>query len=90
MDWHSRRVLSWRLSDTMDVTFCTEALEGALAGRGKPETFVTSLSFTHMLRDASIRISMDGRGWWMDNVFVERLWRSLKRMRVFACVRDGS
>jgi putative transposase len=85
MDWHSRRVLSWRLSNTMDVTFCTEALEEALARHGRPEIFntdqgsqFTSLAFTQMLTDAGIRISMDGRGRWMDNVFIERLWRSLK------------
>ena len=85
MDWHSRRVLAWRLSNTMDVTFCTEALEEALARHGKPEIFntdqgsqFTSLSFTQVLMDAGIRISMDGRGRWMDNVFIERLWRSLK------------
>ncbi len=85
MDWHSRRVLSWRLSNTMDVTFCTEALEEALARYGKPEIFntdqgsqFTSLAFTQMLTDAGIQISMDGRGRWMDNVFIERLWRSLK------------
>ena len=85
MDWHSRRVLSWRLSNTMDVTFCTEALEEALARHGKPGIFntdqgsqFTSLSFIQVLMDAGIRISMDGRGRWMDNVFIERLWRSLK------------
>ena len=85
MDWHSRRVLSWRLSNMMDVTFCTEALEEALARHGTPEIFntdqgsqFTSLSFTQMLTDANVRISMDGRGRWMDNVFIERLWCSLK------------
>ena len=85
MDWHSRRVLAWRLSNTMDVTFCTEALEEALARHGKPEIFntdqgsqFTSLAFTQVLTDAGIRISMDGRGRWMDNVFIERLWRSMK------------
>jgi putative transposase len=85
MDWYSRRVLSWRLSNTMDVTFCTEALKEALARHGKPEIFntdqgsqFTTLSFTQVLMDAGIRISMDGRGRWMDNVFIERLWRSLK------------
>jgi putative transposase len=90
MDWHSRRVLSWRLSNTMDVTFCTEALEEALARHGKPEIFntdqgsqFTSLPFTQMLRDAGIQISMDGRGRWMDNVFIERLWRSLKYESVY-------
>ena len=85
MDWHSRRVLSWRLSNTMDVAFCTETLEEALARHGTPEIFntdqgsqFTSLAFTQMLADANVRISMDGRGRWMDNVFIERLWRSLK------------
>ena len=82
MDWHSRRMLSWRLSNTTDVAFCTEALEEALARHGRPEIFntdqgsqFTSLAFTQMLTDAGIRISMDGRGRWMDNVFIERLWR---------------
>ena len=85
MDWHSRRVLSWRLSNTMDVAFCTEALQEALGQHGTPEIFntdqgsqFTSLAFTQMLTDANVRISMDGRGRWMDNVFIERLWRSLK------------
>ena len=85
MDWHSRRVLSWRLSNTMDVTFCTDALAEALSRHGQPEIFntdqgsqFTSLAFTQVLADAGIRISMDGRGRWMDNVFIERLWRSLK------------
>ena len=85
MDWHSRRVLSWRLSNTMDVTLCTEALQEALARHGRLEIFntdqgsqFTSLAFTQMLADAGIRISMDGRGRWMDNVFIERLWRSMK------------
>lgn len=85
MDWHSRRVLSWRLSNTMDVAFCTEALQEARARHGRPEIFntdqgsqFTSLAFTQMLTDAGIRISMDGRGRWMDNVFIERLWRSMK------------
>ena len=85
MDWHSRRVLSWRLSNTMDVTFCTDALQEALALHGRPEIFntdqgsqFTSLAFTQMLVNANVRISMDGRGRWMDNVFIERLWRSLK------------
>ena len=85
MDWHSRRVLSWRVSNTMDVAFCTDALADALAEYGTPEIFntdqgsqFTSVAFTQMLADAGIRISMDGRGRWMDNVFIERLWRSLK------------
>ena len=85
MDCTSRMVLAWRVSNTMDVEFCLEALEEALARFGKPEIFnpdqgsqFTSPRFTAVLRDAGIRISMDGRGRWMDNVFIERLWRSLK------------
>jgi len=85
MDWATRKVLSWRVSNTMDVEFCLDALEEALARFGKPEIFntdqgsqFTSLRFTGLLQDAGVRISMDGRGRWMDNVFIERLWRSLK------------
>jgi putative transposase len=85
MDWATRKVLSWRLSNTMDSRFCVEALEEALAQYGGPEIFntdqgsqFTSLEFTQVLKEAGIRISMDGRGRWMDNVFIERLWRSLK------------
>ncbi len=85
IDWASRAVLSWRLSNTMDVSFCILALEEALARFGKPEIFntdqgsqFTSAVFTGTLAAAGIRISMDGRGRWMDNVFIERLWRSLK------------
>ncbi len=85
MDWWSRKVLSWRLSNTMDVDFCVEALEAALARHGKPAIFntdqgsqFTSVAFTKVLKDAGIKISMDGKGRWMDNVFIERLWRSLK------------
>ena len=85
MDWASRKVLSWQLSSTMDVDFCVEALEEALAHHGKPEIFnsdqgsqFTSLAFTQVLKDAGVKISMDGRGRWMDNVMIERLWRSLK------------
>ena len=85
MDWHSRKVLSWRLSATMDVDFCVDALEEALTKYGRPEIFntdqgsqFTSTAFTNMLESRSIRISMDGRGRWRDNVMVERLWRSLK------------
>lgn len=85
MDWWTRKVLSWRVSNTMDVGFCIEALEDALAHHGRPEIFnsdqgsqFTSPQFTKVLRDAEIRISMDGKGRWMDNVFIERLWRSLK------------
>jgi putative transposase len=85
IDWASRAVLAWRLSNTMDVSFCVSALEGALARFGRPEIFntdqgsqFTSAAFTGTLAAAGIRISMDGRGRWMDNVFIERLWRSLK------------
>jgi putative transposase len=85
MDWATRKVLAWRVSNTMDVEFCIAALEEALAGFGRPEIFntdqgsqFTSLQFTGVLQAAGIRISMDGRGRWMDNVFIERLWRSLK------------
>ena len=82
VDWFSRRVLSWRLSITMDVDFCLEALEEALARYGRPEIFntdqgsqFTSTVFTGLLLKNSIAVSMDGRGAWRDNVFVERLWR---------------
>jgi len=85
MDWATRKVLSWRLSNTLDVEFCIEAVEDALADFGRPEIFntdqgsqFTSPQFTGMLEAARVRISMDGRGRWMDNVFIERLWRSLK------------
>jgi putative transposase len=85
IDWASRAVLSWRLSNTMEASFCVAALEEALARFGKPEIFntdqgsqFTSLAFTGTLMAAGVRVSMDGRGRWMDNVFIERLWRSLK------------
>jgi putative transposase len=90
MDWASRAVLAWRLSNSMDVAFCVSALEEALARFGRPEIFntdqgsqFTSATFTGMLAAAGIRISMDGRGRWMDNVFIERLWRSLKHEDVY-------
>ena len=85
MDWATRTVLSWRLSNTLDSDFCTEALEDALAQYGRPEIFntdqgcqFTSQDFTQVLEHAGVRISMDGKGRWMDNIFIERLWRSLK------------
>ena len=85
MDWSTRKALSWRVSNTMDVAFCVEALQEALARFGRPEIFntdqgsqFTSAEFTDVLRAADVHISMDGRGRWMDNVFIERLWRSLK------------
>jgi putative transposase len=90
MDWASRAVLAWRLSNTMDVSFCVAALEEALARYGKPDIFntdqgsqFTSAAFTGALAAAGITISMDGRGRWMDNVFIERLWRSLKHEDVY-------
>ena len=90
MDWFSRKVLAWRLSNTMDADFCVTALEEAITRYGKPEILntdqgcqFTSFAFTTTLKDADIRISMDGRGRWMDNVFIERLWRSLKYECVF-------
>jgi putative transposase len=85
LDWATRRVLSWRLSITMDAAFCVETLQDALARHGKPEIFntdqgsqFTGQAFTGVLADNSIAISMDGNGAWRDNVFVERLWRSIK------------
>ena len=89
-DWASRAVLAWRLSNTMDVSFCVSALEEALARFGRPEIFntdqgsqFTSAAFTGALARAGIKISMDGRGRWMDNVFIERLWRSLKHEDIY-------
>lgn len=85
MDWHSRKVLSWRLSNTLDTDFCVGALEEAISRYGKPDIFntdqgsqFTSFDFTQALKDAGVKISMDGKGRWMDNVMIERLWRSLK------------
>jgi putative transposase len=90
MDWHTRRVLSWRLSNTMDSRFCVDALEEALERFDAPEIFntdqgaqFTAEAFTGVLRKRGIRISMDGKGRWLDNVFVERLWRSLKYEDVY-------
>lgn len=90
IDWYSRRVLSWRLSNTLDSSFCVEALDEALMRFDKPEIFntdqgaqFTAEAFTSVLRDAGIRISMDGKGRCLDNVFVERLWRSLKYEEVY-------
>ena len=89
-DWASRRVLSWRLSNSLDASFCVEALEEALARWGKPDIFntdqgsqFTSADFVGVLKDAKVRISMDGRGRCLDNVFIERLWRSLKYEAVY-------
>ncbi len=90
MDWHSRMVLSWRLSNTMDTSFCLDALEEAISCHGAPEIFntdqgaqFTAEAFTKALRDRSVAISMDGKGRCIDNVFVERLWRSVKYEEVY-------
>jgi len=90
LDWFSRRVLAWRMSITMEAAFCVDALEEALARYGKPEIFntdqgsqFTGTAFTSMLAKNDIRISMDGKGAWRDNVFVERLWRTIKYEEVY-------
>jgi len=96
LDWHSRFVLSWRLSNTLDEAFCVASLQEALS-RGKPEIFnsdqgsqFTGEAFTGCLKDAGVRISMDGRGRAFDNIFVERFWRSLKYEEVYLhAYRDG-
>jgi len=90
MDWASRRVLSWRLSNTLDAGFCIEALEEALARYDAPQIFntdqgsqFTSEGFTSVLTGHGVQISMDGRGRWLDNVYIERLWRSVKHEEVY-------
>lgn len=95
VDWYSRRVLSWRLSITMEAAFCVEALEEALAHHGKPEIFntdqgsqFTSQEFIGVLLKAEMAISMDGKGAWRDNVFVERLWRSIKYEEIYLKAYD--
>ena len=96
MDWSSRTVLAWRLSNTMDVQFCVDALDEALGRYGAPEIFntdqgsqLTSWAWTQRLRDAGIRTSMDGRGRFLDNIFIERLWRSLKYECVYLHAFSG-
>lgn len=95
VDWFSRRVMAWRLSITMHADFCIEALEEALASFGKPEIFntdqgsqFTSTDFTKVLLAKEIQISMDGKGAWRDNVFVERLWKSIKYEEVYLRAYD--
>ena len=95
VDWFSRRVLSWRVSITLEAAFCIEALEEALARHGRPEIFntdqgsqFTSKGFTDVLVKNGIAISMDGKGAWRDNVFVERLWRSIKYEEVYLRAYD--
>jgi putative transposase len=96
LDWFSRRVLSWRVSITMEAAFCVETLEEALAKHGKPEIFntdqgsqFTGSAFTGVLKAQNIKISMDGKGAWRDNVFVERLWRSVKYEEVYLRAYDS-
>ena len=96
VDWFSRRVLAWRLSITMEAAFCVETLQEALAKHGKPETFntdqgsqFTGAAFTSLLINNGIAISMDGKGAWRDNIFVERLWRSVKYEEVYLRAYDG-
>jgi putative transposase len=96
LDWFSRRVLSWRVSITMEATFCIETLEDALAHHGKPDIFntdqgsqFTDRAFTAVLIKNAIAISMDGKGAWRDNVFVERLWRSVKYEEVYLRAYDS-
>ena len=95
MDWYSRKVLAWQVSNTMDADFCVEALEEAISHYGAPDIFntdqgsqFTSDAFTGVLKEAGIKISMDGKGRWVDNVFVERLWRSLKYEEVYLKAYD--
>jgi len=96
MDWYSRKVLSWRLSNSLDTMPCIEALEEALTRYGAPDLFnsdqgcqFTSEGFTDVLKSRGIQISMDGKGRWMDNVFIERLWRSLKYEEVYLKAYDS-
>jgi putative transposase len=96
LDWFSRRVLSWRVSITMEAAFCVETLEDALARHGKPDIFntdqgsqFTGTAFTGVLIKSAIAISMDGKGAWRDNVFVERLWRSVKYEEVYLRAYDS-
>ncbi|MBW6416898.1 DDE-type integrase/transposase/recombinase [Celeribacter sp. PS-C1] len=90
MDWHSCKVLSWRLSNTMHADFCVEALSKAIAKHGPPEimntdqgSLFTGSAWITTLTDADVRISMDGRGRYLDNIFIERLWRSLKQEAIY-------
>jgi putative transposase len=95
LDWYSRKVLSWKVSITMDVHFCLEALEEAIALHGAPDIMntdqgsqFTSQAFTGLLKKHGIRISMDGKGAWRDNVFIERLWRSVKYEEIYLHADD--
>ena len=96
VDWYSRKVLAWRLSNTMDVQFCVDAVQEAITRWGTPAIFntdqgsqFTSDTFTTLLKRHGIRISMDGKGAWRDNVFVERLWRSIKHEEIYLKAYDS-
>jgi putative transposase len=96
MDWFTRRILAWRLSNTMEASFCIDAVEEALAKHGCPQIFntdqgsqFTSTEFTSVLINNAISISMDGKGAWRDNVFVERFWRTIKYEEVYLRAYDG-
>lgn len=96
MDWYSRKVLAWQVSNTLDEAFCVDVLQRALARFGRPEIFntdqgsqFTGTAFTGVLEEHEILISMDGRGRWMDNVFIERLWRSVKYEEVYLKAYDS-
>ena len=96
LDWHSRRVLSWRVSNTLTTDFCLDAVREAIARYGTPEIFTTdqgsqftSSEFTGLLKEHGIQISMDGKGCWRDNVFVERLWKSVKYEEVYLKAYDS-
>ena len=96
MDWYSRKVLAWQVSNTLDDAFCVDALQRAIARYGRPEILntdqgsqFTGRAFTGVLEDHAITISMDGRGRWMDNVFIERLWRSVKYEEVYLKAYDS-
>jgi putative transposase len=97
LDWHTRRVLSWKVSITMDVHFCLEAVEEAIERYGTPEIMntdqgsqFTSQAFTGLLKEHEIKISMDGKGSWRDNVFIERLWRSVKYEDIYLRAYDSA
>jgi putative transposase len=96
VDWHTRRTLSWKVSITMDVHFCLEAVEDAISRYGTPEVMntdqgsqFTSQAFVGLLKDYDIQISMDGKGSWRDNVFIERLWRSVKYEDIYLRAYDS-
>ena len=96
MDWTSRKILSWRLSNTMETDFCVDALQAAIRDYGCPEIFntdqgaqFTSATFTNVLKEHDIQISMDGKGCYRDNIFVERLWRTVKYEHLYTRAFDN-